>query len=103
MTSRQKLTIVDIVERSGTSQKTGRPYMMRTAQCILEQVTSEGSQCLVGTISLPDSLKDVPKGEYLAEFAFAQSREGQLVPRIVSLMPFGNTRTQPKGEAKSSA
>lgn len=103
MTSRQKLTIVDVIERSGVSQKTGRPYTIRTAQCILEQVTSEGSQCLVGTIFLPDALKDAPRGEYLAEFALAQSREGELVPRLVSLQPFGSPRAQPKSESKATA
>lgn len=103
MSSRQKLTIVDVIERSGISQKTGRPYSMHTAQCILQQVTSEGEQLLVGTISLPDKLKDAGPGDYLAEFALSQSREGELVPRLVSLSPVGNHRPQPKADAKAAA
>lgn len=103
MSSRQKLTIVDVVARSGVSQKTGRPYSMHTAQCILHQVTSEGDQLLVGTISLPDKLKDSERGDYLAEFALAQSREGELVPRLVSLAPVGHHRPQPKADSKAAA
>jgi hypothetical protein len=103
MSSRQKLTIVDVIERSGVSQKTGRPYSMHTAQCILQQVTSEGEQLLVGTISLPEKLKDARPGDYLAEFALSQSREGELVPRLVSLSPTGNHRPQPKADAKAAA
>jgi len=89
MSTKQKLQIVEVIERSGISQKTGRPYTMRNAQCILHQETATGTQCVVGTIFLPDSLKDCDRGEYLAELAFAQSRDGELVPRIVSLQPYG--------------
>lgn len=100
MTSKQKLQIVDVIERSGVSQRTGKPYTMRNAQCVLHQFTPEGEQCVVGTIFLPESLKDCGRGEYLAEFAFSQSREGELVPRIVSLQPYG---TVPKPVARSNA
>lgn len=88
MTSKQKLTIVDVIRREGVSSKTGRPYDMRTAQCILWQTTSEGEQTVVGTVTLPNSLKDTEKGDYIAEFALSQSMDGSLVPRIVSLLPF---------------
>jgi hypothetical protein len=76
---------------------------MHTAQCILHQVTSEGEQLLVGTISLPDKLKDSERGDYLAEFALAQSREGELVPRLVSLSPVGHQMPSPKADAKAAA
>lgn len=100
MSTKQKLQIVEVIERSGISQKTGRPYTMRNAQCVLHQETPDGIQCVVGTVFLPDSLKDYGRGEYLVEFAFSQSREGQLVPRIVSLQPYGPS---PKVVAKSGA
>jgi len=100
MSNRQKLQIVDVIENSGISQRTGKPYTMRRAQCVLHQHTPEGEQCVVGTIFLPDALKEFGRGEYLAEFAFAQSREGELVPRIVTLQPFGAT---PKPAARASA
>ncbi|WP_331692619.1 cellulose synthase [Pandoraea sputorum] len=87
MTSKQKLTIVNVIRREGVSQKTGRPYDMRTAQCILWQTTSEGEDTVVGTVTLPNSLKETEKGDYIAEFAMSQSMDGSLVPRIVSLLP----------------
>lgn len=91
MTSKQKLTIVNVIRREGVSSKTGRPYDMRTAQCILWQTTSEGEETVVGTVTLPNSLKDTEKGDYYAEFAMAQSMDGSLVPRIVSLLPFATS------------
>lgn len=87
MTSKQKLIILDVMRLEGISSKTGRPYDMRTAQCVLYQSTSEGDQAVVGRVMLPDGLKETTKGEYLAEFAFSQSMDGHLVPRIVALHP----------------
>lgn len=99
MTSKQKLTILDVLRREGISSKTGRPYDMRTAQCVLKQTTSEGEQMIVGTIVLPETLKETPNGEYLAEFALTQSMEGQLIPRIVSLQPYA-TNAKPAAQSK---
>lgn len=99
MSSKQKLTILSINTRSGTSQKTGRPYTIREAQCILEQQSTDaGSSIVVGVINLPEALADRQPGEYLAEFALAQgngSDSGKLVPRIVSLAPFGQLKAKP--------
>ncbi|VVE53313.1 hypothetical protein [Pandoraea commovens] len=90
MTSKQKLTILDVTRREGISSKTGRHYDMRIAECVLWQNTSEGEDAVVGTITLPDALKDVGKGEYLADFILTRSMEGQLVPRIIALQPYGD-------------
>ncbi|TAL98239.1 MAG: cellulose synthase [Paraburkholderia sp.] len=105
MTSKQKLTILAINERSGTSIKTGKPWVIREAQSILEQSSSEGSNIVVGVINLPQALAETQPGDYLAEFALAQGNgqdAGRLVPRIVSLTPFGLGRAQPKPDAKSA-
>ncbi|VVE39151.1 cellulose synthase [Pandoraea cepalis] len=99
MTSKQKLTILDVLRREGVSSKTGRPYDMRTAQCVLHQMTSEGKQTIVGTIVLPEMLKETPNGDYLAEFALTQSMEGQLIPRIVSLQPYA-INAKPAAQSK---
>ncbi|MEM5426119.1 cellulose synthase [Paraburkholderia ferrariae] len=101
--SKQKLTILSINVRSGVAQKSGRPYTIREAQCILEQSIDGASNIVVGVINLPETLADRTPGEYLAEFALAQGNgndAGRLVPRIVSLLPYGNTRPQPKADAK---
>ncbi|ABN83768.1 cellulose synthase [Burkholderia pseudomallei] len=98
--SKQKLTILQVIQRGGISKRTGQPWEIHTAQCVLEQESSEGKQILVGTINLPAALKDSPTGDYLAEFALQQSMEGKLEPRIVSLVPFG--RPTAKAAAASS-
>ncbi len=103
--SKQKLTILSINVRSGVSQKTQRPYTIREAQCILEQSVDGASNIVVGVINLPETLADRPAGEYLAEFSLAQGNgqdAGRLVPRIVSLVPYGNVRAQPKPDAKAA-
>ncbi|UVA77930.1 cellulose synthase [Pandoraea commovens] len=102
MTSKQKLIIIDITRLEGISSKTGRPYDMRTAQCVLYQSTSEGDQAVVGRVMLPDGLKETTKGEYLAEFAFTQSMDGHLVPRIVALHPYASN-TRPTASSKATA
>lgn len=99
---KQKLTILNVVRREGISSKTGRPYDMRTAQCVLWQTTSEGDRAVVGTVSLPDVAKETSKGEYFAEFAMAQSMDGALVPRIVALQPYVSS-ARPTATAKSAA
>jgi hypothetical protein len=97
--NKQKVTILDIAHRSGVAKKTGNPWAIHEAQCILEQETSEGKSILVGTINLPDVLKDSTPGDYLAEFALFRSMEGKLEPRVVSLQPFG----MPVAKAKQGA
>lgn len=101
--SKQKLTILSINTRSGVSQKSGRPYTIREAQCILEQASDGVSSIVVGTINLPEALADRQPGDYLAEFALAQGNgtdAGRLVPRIVSLVPYGQPVARPKADAK---
>lgn len=97
--NKQKLSILQIISRSGVSQRTGRPWEIHSAQCVLEQENDGQKQLLVGTINLPDQLKAVSPGEYLAEFAFSQSMEGKLEPRITSLVPFGVSGPKPKAGA----
>ncbi|KGC68034.1 cellulose synthase [Burkholderia pseudomallei] len=97
--SKQKLTILQVVPRGGISKRTNQPWEIHTAQCVLEQETSEGKQILVGTINLPNALKDSAPGDYLAEFALQQSMEGKLEPRIVSLVPFGRPAAKPAANA----
>ncbi|TKC83787.1 cellulose synthase [Trinickia terrae] len=94
--NKQKLSILQVIKRSGVSKRTGNPWEIHAAQCVLEQDVEGEKQILVGTINMPNHLKDVLAGDYLAEFAFAQSIEGKLEPRIVSLQPFGMPSAKPK-------
>lgn len=102
MSSKQKVTILAINVRSGVSPKTNRPYTIREAQCILEQEIEGQRNVVVGVINLPEALADREAGEYLAEFALAQGGgpdSGKLVPRIVSLVPFGMPKAKPAAGA----
>lgn len=101
--SKQKLTILDVAHRSGIAKKTGNAWAIHEAQCILEQEDSEGKSLLVGTINLPDALKESAPGDYLAEFSFFRSMEGKLEPRVVSLVPFGMPGAKPKAGAGVTA
>ncbi|WP_323119361.1 cellulose synthase [Burkholderia alba] len=97
--NKQKLTILQVIERSGTSKRTGLPWKMHTAQCVMEQEGKDGKEILVGTINLPKELSESPAGDYLAEFSLAQSMEGKLEPRIVSLLPYGRPTAKPAANA----
>ncbi|MFM0649781.1 cellulose synthase [Paraburkholderia bryophila] len=105
MTSKQKLTILAINTRSGVAKASGRPYTIREAQCILEQSKEGASSVVVGVVNLSEELaKDRMPGDYLAEFELAQgggNDSGKLVPRIVSLTPFGLPKAKPAAGASA--
>lgn len=101
--NKQKLTILQVIKRGGIAKKTGNPWEIHAAQCVLEQSVEGERQILVGTINLPDQLKATEPGDYLAEFAFSQSMEGRLEPRITSLQPFGMPAAKPKAGAGAAA
>jgi len=104
--SKQKLTIIAINVRSGVAQKTGRPYTIYEAHCILEQSKDGLSSVVVGVINLPEALaKDTMPGDFLAEFSLALGNgqdAGRLVPRITTLVSHGMPRPQPKIDAKAA-
>ncbi|RKP46850.1 cellulose synthase [Trinickia fusca] len=97
--NKQKLSVLQVIKRSGIAKRTGNPWEIYAAQCVLEQDVEGQKQILVGTINLPDHLKAIDAGEYLADFAFAQSMDGKLEPRITSLQPFGMPTAKPKAGA----
>ncbi len=97
------IEIVSVQESSGVSRKTGNPWKMYRAQCV---VTGGDSGAKVGELLLPDSLKDTEPGKYLAEFQLDVSFERLVVPRITALHPHGagaNGRAQPKAGAGAAA
>jgi len=97
--NKQKLTILQVIKRSGIAKRTGNAWEIHAAQCALEQSVDGEKQILVGIINLPDQLKAIEPGDYLADFAFFQSMEGKLEPRITSLVPFGVSGPRPKAGA----
>ncbi|HHX4059050.1 TPA: cellulose synthase [Burkholderia contaminans] len=99
--AKQKLTVLAIVTKTGSSRKTGLAFTIRTAHCILTQHSEGGGEeVVVGTINLPSKkFEDIQPGDYLAEFSFGEGYgldQGRLVPQIVSLTAFGTPKPQPK-------
>jgi hypothetical protein len=106
MSNTQKLTIIAINSRNGVSAKTGRPYSMHEAQCILTEGVADATGALteqmkVGRVNVADELKDTVPGDYVADFKLFVSRDGELVARIVSLKALNASRVAPSGSAAS--
>jgi hypothetical protein len=106
MSNTQKLTIIAINSRNGVSAKTGRPYSMHEAQCILTEgvVDDTGAltyQMKVGRVNVADELKDTVPGDYVADLKLFLSRDGEFVGRIVSLNALNASRVAPSGSAAS--
>lgn len=102
MSSKQKITILAINLRSGTSKKTGRAYEIHEAQCVLESFSDKGAEIHVGMINLTDGqVKQVDgkfPSDWIAEFALGQGMgqdAGRIVARIVNLVPFGMPKAKP--------
>lgn len=94
--NKQKLSIIDVVSRNGVSKRTGNPWSIHEAQCILEQESEkDGKSLVVGTLNLSEDLKDF-RGDCIAEFSFFRSMEGKLEPRVVSLVPLGMAAAKAK-------
>lgn len=96
-----KLTILAINSRSGTSQKTGRPYSMHEAQCVITaQREGQPEQINVGTVMVADALKDTPPGDYLPDFG-TRVRDGRIDFEVVGLKPLnrGGARPAPSAAA----
>lgn len=100
--SKQKLNIVEVVTRSGFAKRTGNPWMIHEAQCILEQETEKGRELLVGTINLDDKLKEA-RGEFIAEFAMFRTMDGKLEARVVALVALGAQKPTAKPGAGALA
>lgn len=95
----QKLKVLQVINRSGVSKKTGNAWSIFSAQCVLEQEVDGKQELMVGTINLPEALQKTEPGDYLANFAFFQSMEGKLEPRITALQPWGRPAAKPRTDA----
>ncbi|MGA4099449.1 hypothetical protein ACI2S5_00500 [Ralstonia nicotianae] len=108
MSNTQKLTIIAINSRTGVSAKTGRPYSMHEAQCILTEGVADATgvmseQIKVGRVNVADELKDTIPGDYVADFKLFVSRDGELVARIVGLKAMTVSRPAPPAPEKKAA
>ena len=84
MNLQNRIEIRSIVKRAGVSQKTGRPYEIYTAQCIITD--ADGIE-QVGRMNLSQALKDTQKGVYDCEYILGVDMDANIVPRIISMAP----------------
>lgn len=90
--SKHLIEIIAINVQSGTAKKTGNPYAIHKAQCV---VRGPDNSVQIGELNLPKELAEkTPPGKYLAEFELGVSFERLVVPRITSLHPWGDNRPQ---------
>lgn len=86
-----KIKILKInVARSGIVAKTGKPWEMQDAECIL--MNDDGSIGSVGVLQLPKTLMGVnaPKqGDYTASFALNAGIDRKINAVLTALTPLG--------------
>lgn len=93
------LNIVAVNKESGIAKKTGNPWEMHKAQCV---VTGPDGSTKIGELMLPKALADTPPGRYLAEIQLAVSFERLVVPQIIALHPYNVEKTLTPKEAAAA-
>jgi hypothetical protein len=73
--------------KKGTSAKTGKPYEMQDAECLL--LTADGAVDQVGVLQIPKSLRDkVVPGTFTASFALnANYQDRRIEAVLVDIVP----------------
>lgn len=84
------LEILVINVKSGDSKKTGRPFSISEAHCVLRN--DDGTAGAVGVLVVPKSLEAVAKqGKFTASFALQAAsfgeQQGRIVAQLVGLTP----------------
>jgi hypothetical protein len=84
------LSFIQIIKvneaRKGVSKKTGNPYEMQDAECMLLDET--GLPQTVGVLMIPkDLMGKVVPGVYAASFTLGTDQERRIVARVVELRP----------------
>lgn len=81
------INIIAVNKEGGISKKTGNPWEMYKAQCVIR---GPDNSVKIGELILPKTLAETTPGDYLAEFELDVSFERVVVPRITALHPHGN-------------
>jgi len=84
MSQSMTIEILAINVKSGTAAKSGKPYSLPQAQCM---ITNKDGLVKVGELILPESLANTPKGVYNADTAFDVDMAGKVITRVISLQP----------------
>lgn len=80
--------------KTGTSSKTGKPYDMQDAECLL--LKEDGSVDQVGVLQIPKQLREVVKpGTFTATFALNSNYASRRIEAVLTgLVPLPS-RTKP--------
>lgn len=84
------LEILVVNTKSGNSKKTGQPYSIPEAQCVLKN--DDGTVAAVGVLVIPKQLEEQAKpGSYTGTFALEAAtfgeNQGRIVAKLVGLTP----------------
>jgi len=94
------INIINVISRSGISKKTGLPWTMNFAQCVLVALDGE---LKIGKLLLPKALNDTKPGEYLASFQLDVDYETDVVPVITALHPYNSGKSVSKSSEPTKA
>jgi hypothetical protein len=100
------IQIVHVVPFTGIGKKSGNPFDMRLAQCIVELVNPEtGAPApLIGELVLGEKFKDTLPGRYEVDFEIAVDRERRVNARVASMTPVAaGARVAAPGAAAAAA
>lgn len=92
------IEVIAINVQSGTSKKTGNPYAIHKAQCV---VRGPDNSVQIGELKISKELAEkTPPGKYLAEFELGVSFERLVVPLVTALHPWGDNKPQAQAPDK---
>lgn len=89
--------------RKGVSNKTGKPYEMQDAECLL--LTAEGEIDQVGVLQIPrDLMGKVTTGDFIGSFALRPNLQNRRIEAVLTgLQTYAVGKTPaPAGAAKSA-
>lgn len=86
--------------RKGVSQKTGKPYEMQDAECLL--LTADGEIDQVGVLQIPkDLMGKVTAGDFIGSFALRPNLQTRRIEAVLTgLQPYKASASAPAGSAK---
>lgn len=84
------LEILLVTVKSGTAKKSGQPYAISEAHCVLRN--ADGTPGAVGVLVVPKSLEDIAKpGIFTAAFGLVAAsygeQQGRIVAQLAGLVP----------------
>ena len=84
--------------KTGTSKKTGNPYDMQDAECLL--LNADGTVDQVGVLQVPKALRDVVAlGKFTASFALHANFASRRIEAVLTgLTPFPESRSKPAAQ-----